>query len=151
MVTGTFDAGLVVKYVATGYGSVWAGGGQYQFEGKSGDAVVRIDAETGEVLATIEVGDTLRAILNYNGAIWVVDASGPDFSGAQLHRIDPATNQITDTVAIGDAGNGSLELVAGDGYIFAVNSADRQTYVVNAETVTGESVVTGPTAPVAIP
>lgn len=149
-VTGTFDAGLVVKYIATGAGSIWAGGGQFTFEGKEGDAVVRIDPESGEVLATIEVGPTLRSILESDGAIWVAEATGPNLSGAQVHRIDPATNEITASIAVGDAGSGSLDLIAGDGLIFAINSADRQTYVIDAATAEGDSILSGPYRPVAI-
>ncbi len=149
-VTGTFDAGLVAKQIAVGAGAVWAGGSQFAFEGKDGDAVVRINPETGEVLATIEVGDTLGAIIEYNGAIWVADSSGPQASGARLLRIDPATNEVTDTIEVGQGSTGGMELIAGDGYIFAINTADRQTYVINAETAEGESIITGPTRPVAI-
>jgi hypothetical protein len=57
-VTGTFDAGLVAQYIAVGAGSVWVGGSQFAFEGKEGDAVARLDHETGELVATIEIGGT---------------------------------------------------------------------------------------------
>lgn len=150
-VTGTFDVGLVAQQIAVGAGSVWVGGNQFAFEGKEGDGVARLDAETGEVIATIEIGETLGDIIEYGGAIWVSDASGPEFSGAQLHRIDPVTNEITDTIEVGAASAGSLDLIAGQGYVLAINSADDQTYVINAETAEGESVITGPTRPVALP
>jgi len=149
-VTGTFDVGLVVKQISVGAGAIWAGGDQFAFEGKDGDAVARIDSETGEIVATIEIGDTLASIIEYDGAIWVSDASGPSFSGAQLHRIDPVTNEITASIDVGEAGTGSLELIGGDGYIFAINSADRQTYVISTDTMEVESVIVGPTRPFAI-
>lgn len=149
-VSGTFEVGLVAKLIEVGSGGVWVGGNQFAFEGKDGDAVARIDPDSGEIVATIEIGDTLRSILATNGAIWVVDASGPDFSGAQLHRIDPATNEITDTVAVGAAGTGGLDLITGGGYIFAINSSDRMTYVINADTAEGEFILEGPFRPVAV-
>ena len=152
-VSGTFETGVVVKYLASGVGAVWAGGTQPSPDGSKGDAVARIDPETGELLATIEIGhpaSSIASIIEYDGTIWVTDVIGPDGAGAQLHRIDPATNAITGTIDVGGSGYGSLNLIAGGGYIFAVNSIDRQTYVINAETVEGEGVLTGPSAPVAI-
>jgi hypothetical protein len=148
-VTGTFDAGLVVKAIAVGEGSVWVGGNQYQFEGKEGDAVVRFDPETAEELARIEV-DSLYSILDYNGAIWLSSPASQDFASAQLHRVDPATNEITATIDVGEATTGAVSLIAGDGYIFAINSQDRVTYVINAATAEGEARISGPYAPIAI-
>lgn len=152
-VSGTFDSGVVVKYLAVGASAVWAGGPQPSADGSKGDAVARIDPASGELLATIAIGhpsSSIASIIEYNGAIWVTDVIGPGGAGAQLHRIDPATNAITGTIDVGGSGYGSLNLIAGGGHIFAVNSIDRQTYVINAETVEGEGVLTGPSAPVAI-
>ena len=150
IVSGSYDAKLIVRYLAVGFGGVWVGGSDFEFEGGQGDAVVRLDPESGAEVARIQIGDTLRAILPYNGAIWVVDSLGADSGGAQLHRIDPETNTITDTIEIGAPGNGSLDLVAGGGFIFAMNSTDRETYVINAETAEGEIILSGGVRPAAI-
>ena len=71
------------------------------------------------------------------------DQVGSDFEAALLFRIDPLTDEITDTIEIGSAGFGSLDLIAGGGYIFAINSIDRRTYVINAVTAEGELILTG--------
>lgn len=150
-VTGTFDTGVNVRHLALAFGSVWAGGGEFAFEGGDGSSLARLDPESGEILETIETGEELAAVLAYSGAMWVADSMGADSQGAELLRIDPATNAITETIDVGGAGRGGFSLLGGGGYIWGTNPSERATFVVNAETVEGEAVVTGPTNPVAIP
>jgi hypothetical protein len=150
-VDGTFDTGLNVKHVEVAFGSVWAGGGEFAFEGGDGAAIARIDPATGAVIETIETGEELAAVLAYSGALWVADSMGADSTGAELLKIDPATNAIVNTIGVGELGRGGFYLQGGSGYVWATNPSDRSTYLVNAETAEGESVLTGPTGPIATP
>ena len=45
---------------------------------------------------------------------------------------------------------GSLDLIAGGGFILAINSADRQSYLIDAEEAEGASILTGPTRPIVL-
>ena len=134
VLTVPFETGLVLDHLALGVGGVWAGGNLFAVDGGEKSAVAHLDPASGELIATIEIGGEIGSIVVYNGAVWVSDQVGSDFEAALLFRIDPLTDEITDTIEVGSAGFGSLDLIAGGGYIFAINSIDRRTYVINAAT-----------------
>ncbi|MDA0351840.1 MAG: PQQ-binding-like beta-propeller repeat protein [Chloroflexi bacterium] len=143
-VLGIHDVGLVVKEVLAASNSVWAGGTEYAFEGGSGSSVVRLDPTTGEVLATIEVGDYLGGLLEHRGWIWAVDTFGEDGEGAQLYRIDPATNTVASKTSVGKGTTGSVTLIAAGDHVLAQNSEDDILYAIDARTGEGDFFVTGP-------
>ncbi len=154
LITDTYDAGLVVDYLIVGLGSVWAAGDQFAVDGaQRGAAVARFDAASGDLVATIEIGHVLSSISSittYNGSVWVSDVVGPDFSGAQLHEVELSSNSIVSTFDVGEAGYSALDLVAGNGYIFASNHTDRLTYLINVESGEEEGILTGPSRPFAV-
>ncbi len=59
------------------------------------DAVARVDPDTAQVVARVDLGGAPAAITVGLGAVWVLD------SGAVLSRIDPTTNAVTARVALG--------------------------------------------------
>ena len=71
-----------------GAGSVWVAN-QESFD------VTRIDAATGDVLATVPVGATPVQIVWDGEAVWVANMGSRTVS-----RIDPATNSVTDSVYV---------------------------------------------------
>lgn len=79
-------------------GAVWVG---------ASGAVVRVDAATAEIIATIDGGTGRFGGIGASdeGAVWVRRA------GAPLTRIDPATNEVTDALEL-DVPSGGDVLVA---------------------------------------
>lgn len=69
--------------LAVGFGSVWVGTGD-------NNTVIRIDATSKQILATIEVGGWVEDVATGAGSVWV--ALPED---ARVVRIDPATNEVT--------------------------------------------------------
>lgn len=92
--TASIEVGGSPSALAVGEGSVWVV--------RDGRRLVRIDEETGEVLARIGAGDELGSdrpcgVAVGAGAAWVVTASG------QVARISPATSRLARLVAVEDA------------------------------------------------
>jgi len=77
--------------------------------------VSRIDAANGEVLDTIEVGGEPQEILYAEGAVWVTDTMGE-----VVHRIDPASLQVTTL----DAGPLPFKMTTLPGLLFITNVAE---------------------------
>jgi streptogramin lyase len=96
--------------LAYGDGTIWVatlgGGGVY-----------RIDIVTGAIVANIAtVGDAWDVVYAFGDA-WVSHGSIPGFGRPSLSRIDPATNTITTTIAIG---GDTYNLAADSSYVWLV-------------------------------
>ena len=73
--------------LGTGFGSVWVAGHR-------NGAVHRVDPRTNEVVATIEVPDTLCGELAFGGgAVWAMNCGQGGVSW--VYRIDPRSNRVT--------------------------------------------------------
>ncbi len=60
------------------------------------DRLVRIDPETGKVVATLPLGGNPAGVATGAGAVWVVDASND-----LLLRVDPVSNRIVARITVG--------------------------------------------------
>lgn len=99
--------------LAVGRGAIWVAGG-------IDETVSRIDPETNAVVAEIPLGErdavrpvTVQGIAAGEGAVWAVAA------GRGLVRIDPASNQVVDSV---DCGAQPLAVAAGHGSVWVVTA-----------------------------
>ena len=107
--TSTVAAGPRPR-LAAGFGSIWAADNN-----SSGVSVTRIDARTGQVMATIPITVTAPAVKPTQlavgaGAVWVIASNT---TANQLLRIDPTTNQATPISTVGEF-MGSGIAVAGE-------------------------------------
>jgi streptogramin lyase len=126
--------------LAFGHGSVWVTSATY-------GTVSRIDPETGEVAAKIEVGRGAVDIASdeSSGAVWVAGLYLPeDYNGYdgskhsqdnKLTRVDPATNRVVAEIPIrADSPDGGASSVAvGEGSVW-VQSADGRLFEVDPAT-----------------
>src|SRR5215207_6161711 len=108
--------------LAFGHGSVWVTSAAY-------GTVSRIDPQTGEVVAKIEVGR--GAVDESSGAVWVagldlsedyVEYDPPKYSeDRKLSRVDPATNRVVAEIPIraGWPDGGAQSVAAGKGAMWA--------------------------------
>lgn len=83
-------------YVGTGAGSIW---------GASGRDVVRIDPDTGEVVATIPLDPSfdVTEVEGTDDAVWATVKEA-----ATVYRIDPATNTVVARIGAGRFAHGIL-------------------------------------------
>ncbi|MGI9031754.1 MAG: Vgb family protein [Ilumatobacteraceae bacterium] len=80
----TVDVGFAGTRVAADEDGVWVG--------VDGGRLLRLDPDSGEVIATIEMGaDTGSWPVTGDGSVWVRDAN-------DVSRVDPQTNEVTATV-----------------------------------------------------
>jgi streptogramin lyase len=103
--------------VAYGAGSLWVGGF------RSG-AVVRVDPQSGAVVNTFNfgAGNICATLHATDSAIWVLVAKGEDPAAPMsLARIDPATNQVVQTI---DAGNGLSQFIITNDSLWTVSDID---------------------------
>jgi dipeptidyl aminopeptidase/acylaminoacyl peptidase len=123
----TFAVGVDVRSVVYGDGSVWVAASND--DGTSAGRIVRIDPETHEVQAEIqveviptwEVGG--GAMVVDGGSLWVTGAiEGPGTDGitdAAVIRIDTSTNEVAQTFDLGgDVGN-DLTIVTGEPWVMS--------------------------------
>jgi YVTN family beta-propeller protein len=87
--------------VAVGQGAVWVANGNAE--------VVRVDPETNEAVATIEVGNDPSAIATGDGAVWVADrvdntATRIDSTGANAVTAVVPVGRAPAAIAVGAAG-----------------------------------------------
>lgn len=95
-VTATVPVGDAPWDIAIGDGAVW-------ITNEGGDSVSRIDPDRAEVTATIDVGALPGAVAATADAVWVtIDRSSSFDEEDGLVRIDPATNEVVDTLSIAD-------------------------------------------------
>lgn len=96
-VVATIPVGENPQGIAVGSGSVWVANHR-------AGSVSRIDTATNRVSAVIE-GEQLccspQAVATSTGAVWV---TVPDPDKRHVVRIDPATNGVVATIAVGDDG-----------------------------------------------
>lgn len=89
----------------------------------------RLDPETGDILAEVEVGPEAVSITAVPGAIWVRTQGGVTW---EAQRIDTTTNEVVATV---DGGN---SIAYGHGSLwFGQRGADR---IIRADPITGETI-----------
>jgi YVTN family beta-propeller protein len=86
--------------VAVGYGSVWVA---------TGRTVLRIDAETGQRVATIDVPDQVATMAAGEHALWIAPIGG------RVLRVEPRTNKVGARIA---AARGPISIVAGEGAVW---------------------------------
>lgn len=104
-------------WITTGFGSAWVARDEAA-------AVDRIDAETNEVAATIDVGaHPCNGIVATEDSIWV-----PSCEEQALYRIDPETDKVSSTIDVpiflSTSGQLGHELSAGAGSIWMVTEGE---------------------------
>jgi YVTN family beta-propeller protein len=93
------------------------------------DSVLRIDPQTGEILATIQVRRGPMSLAYTPGIVWVVNFG---LSARTVSRIDSKTNQLMDEpVTTGYAPYG---MTVGDGSVWVVNHDDGTLTRIDPET-----------------
>lgn len=82
--------------------------------------VLRIDPETGQLVATIPTRGALGNIAFGDGAVWVLEQTHlwPN-SESVLSRIDPSNNQLIQTIHLGP---GACSIAVGEGAIWVAQS-----------------------------
>ncbi len=95
-VTATVPVGDGAWDIAIADGAVWV-------TNETDESVSRIDADRAEVTATIDVGALPGAVTATADAVWVtIDRSSSFDEEDALVRIDPAANEVVDTLSIAD-------------------------------------------------
>ena len=102
------------EQIGVGFGSVWA-------SELDADTVVRIDAETGEILARIPVGESPLKVQPADGRMWVRTADA-------FVRIDPKTNTIDATLLKADVGPAANRNFAVDGTMWVCDGHQLHRY-----------------------
>lgn len=107
--------------VAIGAGSVWVNNYADQYTGM----ISRINPCSGDV-THIEVGERANTVKFAYGAVWVSDSVEQ-----ALHRVDPATEQVTDILLpVGDP----QDIGAGGGFIWPVSYGPKRVIRVDPRT-----------------
>lgn len=96
--------------IAAGEGAVWA------ITGANASALKRYSAETGKEEATVPLPSLGTGVVVAFGSVWIT-GRGND----ELYRVDPATNQIAETVALRSS---PRMLSAGEDSIWVFNEGD---------------------------
>lgn len=107
--------------VVAGAGSIWV---PSDAEGK----IARIDPETNEVIATVDVAPQTFFLAYGLDALWAVSSEGQS-----IERIDPATNKVTGTAELGKQPG---FLAAGEGAVWVQEQGDGTVARIDPETVT---------------
>lgn len=117
-------AGIPLNMLST-QGSIGVGEGSLWVVSADGfeKTLVRIDAATGDLEASIALPSAGVGVMAAYGAVWVTSNMGDE-----LHRIDPATNTVASTVKMGD---GPLFMTAGFDSIWVHNQTDALVYRVD--------------------
>ncbi len=111
-VQATIPVGENPQGIAVGSGSVWVANHR-------AGSVSRIDPETNrvsEVIVNYELCCSPQAVATSPGAVWV---TVPDPGKQHLVRIDPATNRVIATVAVGESGG---RLAVGEDAVWAATN-----------------------------
>ena len=104
--------------IAVGHGSLWV-------VTQSG-VLDRVDPGTGRVEAAIPVGAASYEAVAAFGSVWVTNRNG-----GTLTRIDPAINQVADTIDLPQIQPGGI--VEGDGALWVGNDTSGQTNLVRID------------------
>jgi streptogramin lyase len=102
--------GIEGKGVAVGEGAVWALGDRGR--------VTKVDPATGRAERTIVVGARTSAIAAAEGAVWVLAEVGLDLT---LVRIDPATMEVVDQLALPGSGLEGSGVAVGEGAVWVLD------------------------------
>ena len=108
--------GLSGAFPVTAFGSVWIGA--------SGDTVLRLDPETGELQAEIAATGPTR-MLATDQAVWLTN-----FDRGIVERIDPETNEVVFHAALGGNSNGIAE---GFGWIWVADTQRGQLFRIDPQ------------------
>jgi hypothetical protein len=112
-----------VSGMALGLGSVWG-------VRLGAEEVVRVDAETTEVLATIPLPEAISHLVVGEGAVWAVTLEG---QATDVLKIDPQTNEIVASLDVPTAGT-IHHPAAGAGYLWLpIVSTDFQASVLRVD------------------
>ncbi len=144
--TTTVGADGAVRSVVYGEGAVWVA---VSGEPSGPGTVLRIDPETDEIVATISVdavpgwevggaGVTIGA-----GSVWVTgsveDPSDPPIgTDAVLLRIDPSSNEVSATIALGGEAGG--DVIVGESGVWVAVGDKEQGELVRVDPATNEIV-----------
>ena len=109
----TVDVGVAGARVAAGEGGVWVG--------VDGGRLLRLDSDSGELIATIDTapqpttgGGSAPLPSTGDGAVWV-----QHLTNGVVSRVDPQTNEVTATVDLTTAGTvGAEGIVIADGLVW---------------------------------
>lgn len=104
--------------IAVGAGAVWVASSQ---DGQG--VVLRIDAVTNDIGATIPVGSYLSSVAFGFGDVWVARGTDRDPSADEVIRIDPATNQVVARIAV--IGGEARDVVVGEGSVWVYGHSRR--------------------------
>ena len=121
-----------VDEIAAGHGSVWV-------PECADNKVLRIDASTNQVVATISIDKPVRVLVGDDG-VWVVQAwQGPYRSPKiSLSQVDPRSNQLIRTVSTPSSWvAASVPLAVGHGTIWAVDGRGKEKSVLRIAPETG--------------
>jgi YVTN family beta-propeller protein len=117
---------------AGGYNDVAVGEGGVWLARDGGPVLKRLDPDTREVVATIELPFTAKSLATGAGALWLT-AILDDV----VARLDPATNEITMTVRVGRGADG---IAVGEDAVWVASSIDGTVSRIDPES--GEIVAT---------
>jgi len=99
---------------SAGFDSIWV-------SEELADRVVRLDPDTGDVQATIDVGDAPLRLQPADGSMWVRTASSYD-------EVDPDTNEVTRTLPKADVGPAANRSWAVDGAMWICDGQQLHRY-----------------------
>jgi hypothetical protein len=105
---------LVAWQIENAFGSSWV-------SRELADEVVRIDPETGEVLATVSVGSRPLKLQGADGRVWVR-------TNDAFEAIDPTTNTVAATLAKSDVGPAANRSWAVDGALWICDGTTLHRY-----------------------
>jgi YVTN family beta-propeller protein len=104
-----FSTSTALNPVAVGRGAVWVG--------KSAGGLARVDAESGDVVAKVPVGNSPSSIATGLGGVWIAD----DVDNT-VTRIDPKSiNAVTATTPVGQE---PAAVAVGEGAVWVANAQD---------------------------
>lgn len=111
--------------IAAGIGSIWV------VSDRKG-IVTRIDPDTNQPVAEINIAGGAAAVLFHDNALWVTSGSGK-----KLTRVNPNNNEIVETI---DVGPKARQLASADGAVWTLNQGDGS--VTRVDTATNKAVTT---------
>jgi virginiamycin B lyase len=120
-VARTFPAPEGAVAVRAGLGSVWvsvAAPGQ----------VLRLDPASGEVVATVSVGQSASFLALARDAVWVISGSGT------VSRVDPATNTVASTVSVSSSAISGGDIAATADAVWVRVTEDALAVQINPQT-----------------
>ena len=105
------------------------------------DRVVRVDLETGEIIADISVPKPTGIAVGFD-AVWVVEHRDDTIA-----RIDPGTNEVVEEIKLGERGPNDLcgmcveNVVVGDDAVWTANNEDRSVSRIDPEFEQGQATI----------